>query len=105
MKLHKGISRGWKFEHNKLIFTETYLKREKKFLKRHPEPIERYKKVLRLLELNPNHPSLRLHKLKGKLADKYSVSTTMDYRIILTFAVTEKGIVLIDVGSHDIYGN
>jgi len=88
----------------RLIFTESYLKREKKFLKKHPELIERYKKVLKLLEVNPNHPSLRLHKLKGKLEGKYSVSITMSYRIILTFAVTERGIVLIDVGSHDIYG-
>jgi len=87
----------------KLIFTESYLKRERKFLKRHPELVERYKKILRLLELNPSHPSLRLHKLKGKLEGKYSVSITMSYRIILTFAVTEKGIVLIDIGSHDVY--
>ncbi len=87
----------------RLIFTESYLKREKRFLKRHPELVDRYKKVLKLFELNPNHPSLRLRKLKGKLAGKYSVSITMSYRIILTFAVTEKGIVLIDVGSHDIY--
>ncbi len=87
----------------RLIFTDSYLKREERFLKRHPELIDRYKKVLKLLELNPNHPSLRLHKLKGKLSGKYSVSITMSYRIILTFAVTEKGIVLIDVGSHDIY--
>ena len=87
----------------KLIFTESYLKREKKFLKRHPELVERYKKILRLLEVNPNHPSLRLHKLKGKLADKYSVSITMSYRIILTFSVTEEGIVLINIGSHEIY--
>lgn len=87
----------------KLIFTESYLKREKKFLKKHPKLIRRYKKILRLLELNPNHPSLRLHKLKGKLEDKYSVSITMSYRIILTFAVIEKGIILIDIGSHDVY--
>ena len=85
----------------KLIFTETYLCREKKFLKQHPELIERYKKVLRLLELNPNHPSLRLHKLSGKFKGKYSISITMSYRIIITFAVTEKGIVLLDIGDHD----
>ena len=54
----------------KLIFTETYLRREKKFLKEHPELIGRYKKVLRLLELNPAHPSLRLHKLSGKFKEK-----------------------------------
>jgi len=85
----------------KLIFTETYLRREKKFLKQHPELIERYKKVLRLLELNPSHPSLRLHKLSGKFKDKYSVSVTMSFRIIITFAITEKGVVLLDIGSHD----
>ena len=89
----------------KLIFTETYLRREKRFLKRHPELIKRYKKVLRLLELNPSHPSLRLHKLSGKFLGKYSVSITMSYRIVITFTVTEKGIVLLDVGSHDeVYG-
>jgi len=85
----------------KLIFTETYLRREKKFLKQHPELIERYKKVLRLLELNPNHPSLRLHKLSGKFQGKYSISITTSYRIVITFTVTEKGIVLLDIGDHD----
>lgn len=85
----------------KLIFTETYLRREKKFLKQHPELIERYKKVLRLLELNPTHPSLRLHKLSGKFKGKYSISITMSYRIIIAFAVTERGIVLLDIGAHD----
>lgn len=87
----------------KLIFPEIYLKKENKFLLRHPELIERYKKVLRLLELNPGHPSLRLHKLEGKLIGKYSVSITMSYRLLLAFAVTEKGIVLISIGNHDVY--
>jgi len=87
----------------RLIFPESYLKREGKFIKQHPNLIERYKKVLRLLELNPHHPSLRLHKLQGKFQDKYSVSITISYRIILVFSVTEDGIVLIDVGNHDIY--
>ena len=87
----------------KLIFPESYLKKEKKFLSRHPELTERYKKVLRLLELNPNHPSLRLHKLEGKLIGKYSVSITMSYRLLLAFAVTKNGIVFISIGSHDVY--
>ena len=84
-----------------LVFTETYLKREKEFLKKHKDLIPRYKKVLKLLEINPHHPSLRFHKLKGKFKDKYSVSITMSYRIILTFAVVEKEIVLIDIGHHE----
>ena len=84
-----------------LVFTETYLKREKEFLKKHKELISRYKKVLKLLEINPYHHSLRLHKLKGKFKDKYSVSITMNYRIIISFAIVENEIVLIDIGSHD----
>ncbi len=84
-----------------LIFTETYLKREKEFLKKHKDLIPRYKKVLKLLELDPHHPSLRLHKLKGKFKNKYSVSITMSYRIIVTFAVAENEIILIDIGHHD----
>jgi len=89
-----------------LVFTETYLKREKEFLEKHRDLISTYKKVLRLLELNPEHPSLRLHKLKGKFKDTYSVSVTMQYRIILNriilkFALVGKEIILIDIGRHD----
>lgn len=84
-----------------LVFTETYLKREKEFLQKHKELIPAYKKVLRLLELNPEHPSLRLHKLKGKFKETYSISITMQYRIILKFSVAGNEIVLIDIGSHD----
>ena len=85
----------------KLVFTHTYLKREKEFLKKHKDLIERYKKTLRLLEINPYHPPLRLHGLKGKLKGKYSVSITITYRIILTFAVKDDEIILIDVGHHE----
>ncbi len=84
----------------KLVFTHTYLKREKEFLKRHRDLIERYKKTLKLLEINPNHPSLRLHGLKGQLKGKYSVSITITYRIIVTFAIKDNEIILIDVGHH-----
>ena len=84
-----------------LVFTETYLKKEKEFLKKHKDLIPRYKKVLKLLEINPYHPSLRLHKLKGQFKDKYSVSITMNYRILIKFVLIENEIVLIDIGSHD----
>lgn len=84
-----------------LIFTETYLRKESIFLKKHPEITGRYKKVLRLLELQPNHAFLRLHKLKGKFQGKYAISVTLSYRIILTFALKGNDIILIDIGSHD----
>jgi mRNA-degrading endonuclease YafQ of YafQ-DinJ toxin-antitoxin module len=85
----------------KLIFTESYNKRARKFLKKHPDVLKQYEKTLLLLELNPRHPSLRLHPLKGKLSDLHSVSINISYRITITFLITEKTIVPIDVGSHD----
>ena len=84
----------------KLIFTESYQKKEKVFFKKHPDLKQRYKKTLKLLMENPYHPSLRLHKLKGNLKDYYSVSITMNYGILVNFVVIENKIILLYIGSH-----
>jgi mRNA-degrading endonuclease YafQ of YafQ-DinJ toxin-antitoxin module len=85
----------------KLIFTESYTKRAKKFAKKHPELLKQYKKTLQLLEINPTHPSLRLHKLEGKLSQYFSVSINMTYRITIDFVIHEHEIIPINVGKHD----
>lgn len=85
----------------RLIFTESYEKRARKFIKKHPELLEQYGKVLKLLSLNPHHPSLRLHKLKGRLSSLSSVSINYSYRITLKFIVKDDTIIPIDVGEHD----
>ncbi|MBN2616808.1 MAG: plasmid stabilization protein [Spirochaetales bacterium] len=89
----------------KLIFTESYEKRAKKFIKKHPELKSQYTKTLKLLELNPYHPSLRLHPLSGKLLGLHSVSINISYRISLEVQITEDSIIPINVGDHDdVYG-
>jgi len=85
----------------KIIETKSYKKKIIKFFKKHKDLLPKYEKVIYLLETNPFHPSLRLHKLKGKMGDLYSVSLDMQYRIILDFVVIDKQIVLIDIGIHD----
>ena len=84
-----------------LIIPDVYSKLAGKFLKSHPELLKLYEKTLKLLELNPYHPSLRLHRLKGKLQGLYSVSINLSYRITLEFLIKDKQIILINVGSHD----
>jgi len=87
-----------------LVFTEQYNRRALRFIKRHPELKSQYLKTLQLLELNPSHPSLRLHALKGKLKPLQSVSINMSYRITLELLVIEKEIILVNIGSHeDVY--
>ena len=86
---------------NKIIYTDSYIKKAKKFTNKHPELLSQYKKTLKLLELNPFHPSLRLHKLMGKLSELYSVSINMTYRINIDFIIDGKKIIPINIGKHD----
>lgn len=84
-----------------LIFTESYEKRARKFIVKHPELRDRYTKTLKLLQINPIHPALRLHPLSGQLHGLHSVSINYSYRIALKFIFKKGSILLIDVGSHD----
>lgn len=83
-----------------LIFTESYEKIERRFLKRHPDLLSRYHRVLALLEQDPFHPSLRLHGLVGRLKGLHAVAITMQYRIVLELELREQEIILVNVGSH-----
>lgn len=84
-----------------LIFTEDYTRRALRFLKRHPELKNQYAKTLALLELNPHHPSLRLHALSGRLQGVHSVSINLSYRITLELLMDDKKIIPLNVGDHD----
>jgi mRNA-degrading endonuclease YafQ of YafQ-DinJ toxin-antitoxin module len=85
-----------------LIYTEQYEKRAARFLKRHPELENQYLKTLQLLEMNPHHPSLRLHALSGRLRGLHSVSINLSYRITLELLIQDKEIIPINVGDHDV---
>ena len=90
----------------RLIYPQSYVKRARRFLKKHPDIRGQYEKVLRLVEINPYHPSLRLHSLQGRLKGLSSVSINMSYRIVLQLIVRDRDIILIDIGDHDqVYDN
>lgn len=84
-----------------LLFTDAYMRRALRFIKRHPELRNQYAKTLALLELNPHHPSLRLHALSGKLAGMHSVSIHLSYRITLELLIEDNKIIPLNVGDHD----
>ncbi len=85
----------------KIIQTDEYFKKLKKFIKKHPEVLAKYIKMVELLEIDPYHPSLRLHKLQGKLRVYYSVSINMKYRVVIDFILNDNEIIPIDIGTHD----
>lgn len=84
-----------------ILYTDSYLKRAKKFIKKHPDLVSQYEKTLKLLEINPYHPSLRLHKLRGKLSELYAVSINISYRVTIIFLIEDDRIIPVDIGRHD----
>jgi len=88
----------------KIFYTKSYNRRSARFIKKHPELSGQYEKTLRLLELDTFHPSLRLHKLKGRLSELHAVSINIGYRISIEFLLNEKAIIPVNAGSHeDVY--
>ena len=87
---------------SQLVFTAQYEKRAARFLKRHPELEKQYLKTLQLLEMNPHHPSLRLHALSGRLQGLHSVSINLSYRITLELLIKGEEIIPVNVGDHEV---
>lgn len=88
-----------------LVATEYFLRRSRKFLRRHPDLEDRYARAIEALGEDPFAPGLNCHPLAGRFQGSYAISVTFNYRITFTIQVTEKEIVLLDVGSHDeVYG-
>lgn len=85
----------------RIVYTPGYNRRAARFLKKHPDLSAQYEKVLKLLELDPFHPSLRLHRLKGPLKELLSVSINVSYRISLELIIQDRKIIPVDIGSHD----
>jgi plasmid maintenance system killer protein len=70
----------------RILYTDSYVKRAARFIRRHPDLLP--------------HPSLRLHRLKGPLQDLHSVSINISYRITLEFILDERTIIPVNVGKH-----
>jgi mRNA-degrading endonuclease YafQ of YafQ-DinJ toxin-antitoxin module len=85
----------------KLVYPESYIRRARKFLKKHPEIHSQYRKTLELLELNPYHPSLRLNSLQGRMSGLSSVAINISYRIALELIFEGNEILLVNIGKHN----
>ncbi len=89
-----------------LVWTDTFSRTARKFLRRHPDLSGLFENVVKQLEVDPHASRLRLHPLKGRHKNKHAVSLTYAYRIVLIIVMTDHEITLLDVGSHDeVYGD
>ena len=83
----------------KIEFSSSYRKVFKKLISKNPDIVFLVFNKLLVLSENINHPSLKLHKLKGNLKDFHAISIENNIRIILE--LKEDSILLINIGTHD----
>jgi mRNA-degrading endonuclease YafQ of YafQ-DinJ toxin-antitoxin module len=81
-------------------FSSSFKRSFKRRIKGNADMEERFWQKLELFTANPFEPSLKTHKLSGKLKDVWSFSIDYDARVLLYFE-TDGNAVFIDIGSHD----
>jgi len=86
---------------HQLVWTARFTREAKKFTQRHGELRTKFADILRDLENDPFQLHLKYHHLGGKLKGIQAISITDSYRITLTVTISDKEIILLDVGSRD----
>lgn len=80
-----------------IVFSTQGQKDLKKLISHSVGMKKKIEKILHVLVENPNHPSLRLHKLKGQQV--WSISVDMSIRMIIYFRGDR--IYIVQVGTHN----
>lgn len=71
----------------------------KKIKRKQPKLFKKIQKQLKLFKDDIKHPSLRIHKLHGKLANTWSVSIEGNFRMIYTIKNNE--VIFFKLGNHN----
>ena len=82
----------------KITFSPTFHKKLTTLKKHDTKLFEKIEKQFHTFSLDPRHHSLRLHKLKGNLKNVWSISVTMDFRLIF---IDNENYYFFEMGTHD----
>lgn len=74
-----------------IVFSPTFIRKYKGFP---PALQEEVKEKIALFRENPEHPFLRVHKLKGTLKGRHSFSVNYRYRIVFYYGTNKEAILL-----------
>ncbi len=82
----------------KITFSPSFQKQLDQLKRKDKKLFNRVRKQFSLFKLSSRHPSLRIHKLKGNLRNVWSLSITMNFRLLF---VEDVGYYFFDMGTHD----
>lgn len=83
----------------KIRISAELAKELRRLKKQNPQLIRQVNKQLKIFAQNPKHPSLRTHKLAGKLENMWSISITRSIRMVYIF-LDKNEAYFIDIGTH-----
>jgi mRNA-degrading endonuclease YafQ of YafQ-DinJ toxin-antitoxin module len=85
-----------------LIRSSSFVRAAKRIVKRYPQSIDAIRDALLLLESDAFHPTLRTHKLKGKLKGSWACCAGYDLRIVFRFGQDggKEAVILETMGTH-----
>jgi addiction module RelE/StbE family toxin len=72
----------------------------KKIKQKQPLLFKKIQKQLKTFKENINHPSLRTHKLKGNVANAWSIS--VEGNACLIYTIKNKEAIFFKIGNHDV---
>ena len=81
-------------------YSPSFKRDYKKWIKQNPSKEKLLKNTIELFILDPFHPLLKTHKLKGSLKECFAFTVEYDLRIIFYFE-DESHATFIALGSHD----
>lgn len=82
----------------KITLSPSFKKKLNRLKKKNAKLFQKVKQQFLLFEFNQQHPSLRLHKLKGDMRNVWSLSVTTNIRILF---VEDEKYYFFDIGTHD----
>jgi len=84
----------------KLVWGSSFKRAYKKAVKSNPDLEKKLWKSINFFEKDPFHPTLKTHKLSGKLKGQWAFVVEYDCRVVFEFMGKDKA-VLVDIGTHD----
>jgi addiction module RelE/StbE family toxin len=85
-----------------IVWSPGFSRALKRLIRQNPQMRSTIEQTLHKLAEDPFQPSLKTHKLKGDLAEKWSCSIDYSNRIVFKFVQgTEDEILLLAIGSHN----
>lgn len=83
----------------KIHFSPRFISEYLKLIKKQPSTKKTFERALILLKEKFNPPSLKVHKLSGRLKDHWAFSLTYNLRV--TFKLEKETVILTHIGTHD----